>query len=83
MNLDFYRNYIKIIDCGTLSGAARELHIAQSTLSSQIRVLEEEYGSELFLRGNRRLELTETGKLLYEKSKTIMMRRMYASAEVH
>lgn len=72
MNLDFYRNYIKIIDCGTLSGAARELHIAQSALSSQVKSLEEEYGTELFLRGNRRLELTETGKLLYEKAKSIV-----------
>lgn len=72
MNLDFYRNYIKIIDCGTLSGAARELHIAQSALSSQVKALENEYGSELFLRGNRRLELTETGKLLYERAKSIV-----------
>lgn len=72
MNLDFYRNHIKIIDCGTLSGAARDLHIAQSALSSQVKALEEEYGSELFLRGNRRLELTETGKLFYEKSKSII-----------
>ena len=72
MNLEFYRNYIKIIDCGTLSGAARDLHIAQSALSSQIKVLEEEYGSELFLRGNRRLVPTETGKLLYERSKSIV-----------
>lgn len=72
MNTEFLRNYIKIIDCGTLSGAARELHIAQSALSSQIRTLEEEYGSELFLRGNRRLQPTDTGRLLYEKAKAII-----------
>lgn len=71
MNLDFYRNYIEIIDCGTLSGAARKLHIAQSALSGQIRALEESYGAVLFLRTNRRLELTETGRLLYEKAKNI------------
>lgn len=72
MNLDFYRNYIRIIDCGTLSGAARELHIAQSALSSQVRTLEDEYGTELFRRESRRLELTETGRLLYEHAKNII-----------
>lgn len=72
MNLGFYKNYIKIVDCGTLSGAARELHIAQSALSSQVKALEEDYGTELFLRGNRRLELTETGRLLYDRAKAIV-----------
>lgn len=72
MNLDFYRNYIKIIDSGTLSGAARELHIAQSALSSQVKTLEEDYKVELFVRGKHRLEPTETGKLLYEKAKSIV-----------
>lgn len=71
MNLEFYRNYMKIIECGRLSEAARKLHIAQSALSSQVKILEEAYGSELFLRNNRRLIPTETGKLLYEKAKNI------------
>ena len=72
MNTEFLRNYIKIIDCGTIAEAAQELHIAQSALSSQIKALEDEYGSDLFLRENRRLKPTETGRALYEKARAIV-----------
>lgn len=50
MNIDFYRNYTKIVDCGSLSAAARCLHIAQSALSTQLKQLEEEYHAVLFNR---------------------------------
>ena len=72
MNTEFLRNYIRIIDCGTIAEAAQELHIAQSALSSQIKALEDEYGSDLFLRENRRLKPTETGRALYEKARAIV-----------
>ena len=34
MNLEVYRNYVAIIDAGTISAASRELHIAQPALSN-------------------------------------------------
>ena len=40
MNLDFYRNFVKIVECGTLSATARYLHVAQSALSSQVKQFE-------------------------------------------
>jgi len=42
--------------------AAHELHITPSAVSHQIKALEEQLGFQLFLRGNRKLELTEGGK---------------------
>jgi aminoethylphosphonate catabolism LysR family transcriptional regulator len=46
--------------------AARVLNIGQSTLTVQVRNLEERYGVELFLRSSRGLQLSCTGQTLYE-----------------
>lgn len=48
---------------GNLTRAARNLGVAQSALSAQIRQLEEQLGGELFERRGRGLELTEAGKI--------------------
>ena len=48
----------------SFSAAAQALHMAQPSLSEQIRRLEAELGSPLFIRGRRGLELTEAGRLL-------------------
>src|SRR5215217_1899715 len=49
---------------GSFSAAAESLHMAQPSLSEQIRRLEAELGVSLFARTGRRLELTEAGRLL-------------------
>ncbi len=49
---------------GSLTAAARKLRLSPSTMSAQIRLLEEQLGQELFDRRNRRLSLTERGKLV-------------------
>lgn len=72
MNIDFYRNYIEIVELGTLSAAARSLHVAQSALSNQLKQFEEEFGTPLFIRAARRMELTDAGRILYRKSKDII-----------
>jgi LysR family glycine cleavage system transcriptional activator len=45
-------------------GAADELHLTQPAISRQIRALEDELGSALFLRGTRHVELTGPGRSL-------------------
>lgn len=50
---------------GSLVAAGNKLHLSHSTLSAQIRALEERLGQQLFTRSGRRLELTETGRLVY------------------
>jgi LysR family transcriptional regulator, cyn operon transcriptional activator len=49
---------------GSFSAAAESLHMAQPSLSEQIRRLEAELGVPLFTRAGRRLELTEAGRML-------------------
>jgi DNA-binding transcriptional LysR family regulator len=82
MNLDFYRNFVKIVECGTLSATARYLHVAQSALSSQVKQFEEEYHSQLFIRNARHMEPTEAGKILYEKAKHMILLEDAAHKEI-
>lgn len=53
----------RVARLGHLTRAAQELHTSQSSLSAQIRQLEDRLGSPLFTREGRRMVLTETGHL--------------------
>ncbi|WP_279221323.1 LysR family transcriptional regulator [Clostridium sp. AM42-4] len=68
--LEYFR---AIVDAGTISGAARELHMTQPPLSYQMKMLEEELQVSLFLRGSKRVQLTEAGKTLYEQAGNLLM----------
>ena len=72
MNLAYYANYVTIAEEGSLTAASRKLRIAQPALSNQIKALETAYGARLFHRGARRLELTDAGRVLYEKAKWML-----------
>ena len=52
--------------------AAQRLSMSQPPLSNQIKALEEELGTPLFLRGGRTLQLTEAGKLLYRRAAQLL-----------
>lgn len=54
-----------------LTRAAGKLHVSQSAVSSQIRLLEEELGQALFVRDGRTLRLTETGRLVLSYADSI------------
>jgi DNA-binding transcriptional LysR family regulator len=54
------------------SRAAARLYVQPSTLSEQIRRLEFELATPLFMRTTRRVELTEAGSVLVDKSRTIL-----------
>ena len=73
MDLEMLRNFIAIVQAGNLTGASERIHIAQPTLSRQIRQLESYYDAKLVLteRGSRQLILTDAGRLLLEKAQYI------------
>jgi DNA-binding transcriptional LysR family regulator len=56
--------FLAAVEHGSFSAAADTLHMAQPSLSEQIRRLEAELGVALFTRAGRRLELTEAGRTL-------------------
>lgn len=56
----------------SISGAAEFLHLSQPTLSRQLKDLEDELGKQLFIRGNRKITLTEEGMLLRKRAEEIV-----------
>lgn len=59
-------NFLTIIECGSINKAADRLYMSQSTLSQQLKKLEEEIGTSLFERDGKKLVLTPEGKVLAE-----------------
>ncbi len=82
MNLQYYYNYVTIVEEGSLTAASRKLHIAQPALSNQVKAMEQKYGTRLFFRGARRLELTDAGMILYQKAKRICEIEQGAQSEI-
>lgn len=66
------RNFIKVVDCGSINKAAEQLYISQPSLSRSIHSLEEEMGKELVVRSNRGVTLTPVGRLLYYYGRSIL-----------
>src|SRR5919199_2637490 len=64
MTLQQLTYFLAAADAGSFSAAAEDLHMAQPSLSEQIRRLEAELGVPLFARAGRGLTLTEAGRLL-------------------
>ncbi len=52
--------------------AAEALYVSQPNLSRQMKHLEEELGQQLFLRGSRKITLTEAGELLKKRAEEIL-----------
>jgi DNA-binding transcriptional LysR family regulator len=55
-----------------ISKAADFLHLTQPTLSRQLKDLEKELGKQLFIRGNRKVTLTEDGMFLRKRAEEII-----------
>lgn len=63
--------FTTIVEEGNITAASKKLHIAQPALSNQLKLMEEEFGTELMVRGSRKMSLTDTGRILYRKAKHI------------
>jgi DNA-binding transcriptional LysR family regulator len=58
--------------CGGFTRAAEQLHVAQSAVSAQIRVLESELGMSLLARTTRRVTLTHAGELFLGRAQRVL-----------
>jgi len=72
MTLDQLKVLCSIVEQGSFRAAAEKLNRSQSALSIAIRKLEEEINLQLFHRDQYRPRLTNEGKSLYEKAKTVL-----------
>lgn len=71
MEIKELRYFIAVAECGSISKAAEKLFTTQPNLSRQLMKLEEETGQKLLIRGNKKSELTEAGRLLYKRATEI------------
>ena len=72
VRVDFMKTYLKVIECGSLKKAAKALGMSVSTVSFQIKSLEEFYGVKLFKRDVNGIELTEEGKIVLKNVEYIL-----------
>ena len=72
MDIRAMQYYLAVVREGTISAAAKALHVAQPSLSRQMKELEEELGVTLFIRGNRKIALTEEGMVLRKRAEEMV-----------
>lgn len=72
MELRVLKYFIEVAREENITAAANKLHLTQPTLSKQLMALEDELGKKLFIRGKRKIELTEDGVYLYNRAKEIV-----------
>ena len=80
MDIKAMQYFLAVIREGTISAAAESLHVAQPSLSRQMKELEEELDATLFVRGNRKITLTEEGMVLRKRAEE-MIRLMQMTEE--
>lgn len=61
MNLDAIPVFVKVVEAGSFSGAARLLNMPKTTVSAKIAALERRLGLKLIQRTTRKLRVTEAG----------------------
>ena len=72
MELRVLRYFLGVARAGSMTGAARMLHVTQPTLSRQLQDLEDELGQKLFIRGSHSVSLTPEGMFLRRRAEEIL-----------
>jgi DNA-binding transcriptional LysR family regulator len=72
MDLRQLRYFVGIVQAGSLSRAADQLHVAQSAISHHLNSLESELDRQLLTRGPKGVILTDAGNILYRHAEAIL-----------
>jgi DNA-binding transcriptional LysR family regulator len=76
------RIYVRVVERGSMSAAARDLGIGQPAVSERIERLETHLGVRLLRRNTRAVSMTDAGLLFYERSKQVLHAAEAATAAV-
>jgi len=74
--------FVQVVECGSFTAAAERLGLSRSVVSKYITRLEGRLGARLLNRTTRRLSLTETGHLFFQRSQRALLEIEEAEAEV-
>lgn len=72
MELRQLKYFLAVTREQSISKAAEALYTTQPNLSRQMQNLEKEIGQQLFIRGTKKITLTETGQLLRKRAEEII-----------
>ena len=72
IKLNHIRIFLAAVEYGSFTVAAEKLHMTQPFISKSIAILEERLGLYLFVRGNRKFQITPAGQRLYQEWKFLM-----------
>jgi len=82
MDFKQLRAFLTVVDTGNVTRAAELLNLVQPAVSRQIRLLEEDLGTELFERERHGMVITERGKALLGYARRAMLELDRARAEI-
>lgn len=82
MDVRQLRYFLAVVDQGTVHRAAEHLYVAQPSVSHSLRRLEEELGTELFMRRGRGLVLSSAGQALVDPARELVRLLEVARATV-
>lgn len=66
------QTFVRIVEAGSLSGAATQLNTTQPTVSRRLQALERTLGLRLLQRSTRAMRLTEDGERCFERAKALL-----------
>jgi DNA-binding transcriptional LysR family regulator len=70
--LDKMQTYVRVVEAGSFSAAAKQLRLSSAAVSRQIATLEHELRAELIARSTRRMTVTAAGRRYYERCVAIL-----------
>ncbi|MGH6859060.1 MAG: LysR substrate-binding domain-containing protein [Phyllobacterium sp.] len=70
--LSAMKTFVRVVELGTLSAAARAMGLTQPAVSQQIAALERTLGFRLLHRSTRQLTLSESGEIYYQRTRQIL-----------
>lgn len=83
LQIDWLKCFVAVVDAGSLSAAAPQMHRSQSAISMQLKKLEAALGCQLLLRGPRQHQLTPQGQLLLGYARRMLDVHGQAQAAFH
>ncbi len=82
MDIRVLQYFLAVAREASITKAAQSLNMTQPPLSRQLKELEEELGKQLFIRGSRRITLTEEGMILRKRAEEMLALMEKTKAEV-
>ncbi|WHP33137.1 LysR family transcriptional regulator [Trabulsiella odontotermitis] len=70
--VELMRTFIRIVEAGSLSAAARQLETTQATISRRLQSLETLLGAKLILRTTHAMKLTDDGERCYQHARNVI-----------